>query len=151
MTIKVLLPGMSILRKFFGNYEDESDDDILAVTGEGAADAEEGQLALDVYQTKDNVVVKSTIAGVKPEDLDITITGDSVTIRGERRQEEEIKEEDYYAQECYWGGFYRSFRLPVEIDVDKAVADIKDGILTLTLPKASRSKTKKVKVKSMID
>ena len=138
---------MSILRKFFGNYEDESDDAIIPLAEDGT-DEEEGQLALDVFQTKDNIVVKSTIAGVKPEDLDITIANDTVTIRGERKLGEEIKDEDYYAQECYWGGFYRSFRLPIEIDVDKAVADIKDGILTLTLPKASRSKTKKVKIRA---
>lgn len=111
------------------------------------AEDEEGQLALDVYQDKDNIVVKSTIAGVKPEDLDITIGSNEVTITGERKQEEEIKNEDYFYQECYWGAFARTLPLPVEIDVDRAVADLKDGILTLTLPKASRSRTKKVRVK----
>ncbi|MBI4050557.1 MAG: Hsp20/alpha crystallin family protein [Candidatus Doudnabacteria bacterium] len=108
---------------------------------------EEGQLAVDVFQDKDNVYVKSTIAGVKPEDLDITLSGSEVTINGERKEEEEVKEKDYIYQECYWGAFSRSFTLPVEIDVDKAEADIKEGILTLTLPKASRSRTKKVKVR----
>ncbi len=108
---------------------------------------EEGQLAVDVFQDKDNVYVKSTIAGVKPEDLDVTLSSNEVTISGERKQEEEVKEADYIYQECYWGVFSRSFALPVEIDVDKAEADIKDGILTLTLPKASRSKVKKVKIR----
>lgn len=116
---------------------------------QGLAESEDenGQLALDVYQDKDDVIVKSTIAGVKPEDLDISISSDSVTIRGERRRDEEIKEEDYFYQECYWGAFSRTVSLPVEVDVDKAEADIKDGILTLTLPKAGRTKTKKVKVR----
>jgi len=65
----------------------------------------EGQLTLDVYQTKDNVVIKSTIAGVKSEDLDITIANDMVTIKGERKKQEEVKEDDYFYQECYWGSF----------------------------------------------
>ncbi len=111
------------------------------------SDEEEGQLALDVYQDKDNVIVKSTIAGVKPEDLDISLSTDTLTIRGERKVEEEVKDEDYFYQECYWGAFSRSLALPVEVDVDGAEADIKDGILTLTLPKASRVKTKKVRVR----
>lgn len=106
-----------------------------------------GQLALDVYQDKDNIIVKSTIAGVKPEDLDISISSNAVTVRGERKFEEEIKDEDYYLQECYWGKFSRSTNLPVEIDVERAEADLQDGILTLILPKAARSKTKKVRVK----
>ncbi|MDP3741065.1 MAG: Hsp20/alpha crystallin family protein [bacterium] len=113
-------------------------------------DENDGQLAVDVYQDKDNVYLKSTIAGVKPEDLDISIGSNIVTIRGERQQEEEIKGADYIVQECYWGSFSRSMALPVEIDPDKAEADLKDGILTLTLPKASRAKTKKLKIKSGI-
>lgn len=142
---------MGIFGKIFGTGDDG---EVVELPGSEADSSEteeenaEGQLALDIYQDKDNVVVKSTIAGVKPEDLDITIADDRVTIRGERHQQEQIKKEDYLMQECYWGSFYRSFDLPVEVDVDKSVADIKDGILTLILPKASRSKTKKVKIKS---
>lgn len=106
----------------------------------------EGQLTLDVYQTKDNVVIKSTIAGVKPENLDITIANDMVTIKGEREKEDEIREEDYFYQECYWGPFSRSIILPVDIDVENVSADLKDGILKVTLPKAAKAKTKKIKV-----
>ena len=108
----------------------------------------EGQLTLDVYQTKDNVVIKSTIAGVKSEDLDITIANDMVTIKGERKKQEEAKEEDYFYQECYWGSFSRSIILPVDIDVEGVEADLKDGILTVILPKAAKAKTKKIKIKS---
>lgn len=111
------------------------------------SDNEEGQLSLDVYQDKDNVIVKSTIAGVRPEDLDITISNDTVTIKGERKREQTVRDEDYFYQECYWGAFSRSLNLPVEVDVDHATADLKDGILTVILPKASRLRTKKVKVK----
>ncbi len=107
----------------------------------------EGQLTIDVYQSDDDVVIKSTIAGVKPEDLDVNINNDMVTIRGERKQEEEIDPENYYYQECYWGPFSRSVILPVEIIADKAEATMKNGILTLRLPKADTTKTRKIQVR----
>ncbi|MBU6447676.1 Hsp20/alpha crystallin family protein [Patescibacteria group bacterium] len=106
----------------------------------------EGTLNIDLYQTKDNVIIKSTIAGVKPENLDITIANDMVTIKGERVKEEKISAEDYFYQECYWGGFSRSVILPVDIDSEHVEADLKDGILTIILPKAAKAKTKKIKV-----
>jgi HSP20 family protein len=106
----------------------------------------EGTLNIDLYQTKDNVIIKSTIAGVKPEDLDITIANDMVTIKGERTKAENIAQEDYFYQECYWGGFSRSVILPVDIDSEHVEADLKDGILTVILPKAAKAKTKKIKV-----
>lgn len=107
----------------------------------------EGQLTIDVYQTDDDVVIKSTIAGVKPEDLDVNINNDMVTIRGERKQDEEIDSENYYYQECYWGQFSRSVILPVEIITEKAEATMKNGILTLRLPKADVTKTRKIQVR----
>jgi len=107
----------------------------------------EGQLTIDVYQTDDDIVIKSTIAGVKPEDLDVNINNDMVTIRGERKQEEEISGENYYYQECYWGPFSRSVILPVEIIADKAEATMKNGILTLRLPKADTTKTRRIQVR----
>ncbi|MEK7463377.1 MAG: Hsp20 family protein [Patescibacteria group bacterium] len=107
----------------------------------------EGQLTIDVYQTPEEVVVESTIAGVKPEDLDISITNEAVTIRGKREKTETIKDEDYFYQECYWGKFSRSIILPQEIDADKAVASLKNGILVIKLPKLNRQKSKKLKIK----
>jgi HSP20 family protein len=144
------------LKKIMGSeFMDDSPEDSVALAPneepqslEADEDSDEGQLAVDVYQDKDNVYIKSTIAGVKPEDLDISIGSNLVTIHGERMQSQEVKEADYIMQECYWGAFSRSMALPVEIDPDKAEADLKDGILTLTLPKASRAKTKKLKIKS---
>src|SRR3989338_11639700 len=112
---------------------------------------EDGELAIDVFQDGDNVVVKSTIAGVRPEDLDISVSQNEVSISGERKSEQEISQDDYFFQECYWGSFSRTFSLPVEVDSDRAAADIKDGILTLTLPKLSRGRAKKVKEKSNED
>jgi HSP20 family protein len=107
----------------------------------------EGQLTIDVYQTEDYIVIKSTIAGVKPEDLDVNINNDMVTIRGERKQDEPIDPENYYYQECYWGPFSRSIILPVEIIAEKAEATMKNGILTIRLLKADTKKTRKLQVK----
>jgi len=111
-----------------------------------ADEGEEGQLTIDVYQTPNEVVIKSTVAGVKPEDIDISFTNDMITVRGRRKKEEEISTEDYYYQELYWGAFSRSVILPVEVDVDKAKAEIKNGILTVRLPKSEKIKTKKIRV-----
>jgi HSP20 family protein len=119
-----------------GLYEEES------FTGDA-----EGQLTIDVYQTDNEIVIKSTIAGVKPEDLDVSINNDMVTIKGERKNEEIVNGESYYYQECYWGGFSRSIVLPVDIISDKAEASLKNGILTIRLPKADTTKTKRIQVR----
>jgi HSP20 family protein len=107
----------------------------------------EGQLTIDVYQTDNDIVIKSTIAGVKPEDLDVSINNDMITIRGERRQDEQVTQENYYYQECYWGGFSRSVILPVDILPDKVEASMKNGILTIRMPKADTTRTKKIQVR----
>jgi HSP20 family protein len=107
----------------------------------------EGQLAVDVYQTKDNVVIKAPIAGVTPENLDIEVADDVVTIRGERVEEKEVDREHYYVQECYWGSFSRSVILPTSTIAEKAAAALKDGVLTVTIPKVAQDKVKKIKVK----
>lgn len=107
---------------------------------------EEGQLAVDAYQTEDDIIVKAPIAGVFPEDLEIAITDEVVTIKGERKRVEGINNENYFAQECYYGAFSRSYLLPIAVDSDKAKANIKNGILTITIPKQEKSKTRIVKV-----
>lgn len=109
---------------------------------------EEGQLTIDVYETDDEIVIKSTIAGIDSDDIDINITQDSVSIRGIRTKDEEVKTKDYFYQECYWGAFSRSIILPSEINPDKSVASLTNGILTIRLPKLSRSQQKKLKVKT---
>ncbi|MDP3999379.1 MAG: Hsp20/alpha crystallin family protein [bacterium] len=110
-------------------------------------DEEEGKLTIDVYQTPTEIVVESTIAGVKPENLDISINNESVTIRGKREKEQRVTDEDYFYQECYWGKFSRSIILPQEIDAENATAGLKNGVLTIRLPKLNRQKAKKLKVK----
>ena len=107
----------------------------------------EGQLSVDVYSTDKEIVIKSTIAGVQVEDIDISINNDMLTIRGERQQETEDKLQDYYYQECYWGGFSRSIILPVEVDSDKVAASLKNGVLTIRLPKVRKTKNISVKIK----
>jgi HSP20 family protein len=109
----------------------------------------EGQLNIDMYQTKDNVIIKSTIAGVRPEDIDITVANDMISIKGSRKKEEHVSQDDYFYQECYWGNFSRSVIVPVDIDPENIEADLKDGILTVIVPKAAKAKTKKVKVKGL--
>lgn len=106
----------------------------------------EGQLTIDVYQTPNDIVIKSTIAGVQPENIDITMSNDMITIKGKRKKDEEVSEEDYYYQECYWGPFSRSVILPVDVEVDRAKASMKNGILTIRLPKIEKVKTKKISI-----
>jgi len=108
----------------------------------------EGQLTIDVYQTANDIVIKSTIAGVTPEDIDVTIDNDMVTIKGVRKNDTNVPEENYYYQECYWGAFSRSVILPCDIEADKSRADLKNGILTIYLPKANKAKTRKISVKA---
>lgn len=107
----------------------------------------EGQLTIDVYQTENDIVIKSTIAGVKPEDLDVSINNDMISIHGERKQDEQVPSENYYYQECYWGSFSRSVILPVDVLADKAEASMKNGILSIRMPKANNSRTKKIQVR----
>ncbi len=113
-----------------------------------ADEYEEGQLSIDVYQTPKDIVVKSTIAGVRSEDIDISINNDMLTIRGKRHMDKEIKEENYLYRECYWGSFSRSIILPVEIQQDKIDASLENGVLTIVLPKAKVTKQISIKVKS---
>ena len=109
----------------------------------------EGQLAVDVYQTKDKIIVKAPIAGVKPEDIDVAISEDVVTIRGDRKDEFAVEKDNYYVQECFWGSFSRSVILPTSTVAEKAEASLKDGVLTIQIPKVvQEDKIKKIKVKS---
>jgi len=96
----------------------------------------EGELAVDVAQTKKDLVVTAAVAGVEPDDLSITIDHDVLTIRGHRAKTKKFKDEDYFYEECYWGGFSRSIILPVEVQRDKTKAAVKNGILTVTIAKA---------------
>jgi HSP20 family protein len=103
---------------------------------------------LDVYETEDELVVKASLPGVKSEDVDISITGDTLSIKGEFKSEEGIKKPSYYCQERRYGSFHRAVTLPTQVESDKAEAVFEHGVLTLTMPKAESVKPKTIKVKA---
>jgi HSP20 family protein len=105
-------------------------------------------LVVDVYETDQDVVVKSSVPGIKPEDIDITITGDTLTIKGETKAKEKVERANYIRQERRYGAFSRSLTLPTTIVAEKAKAEFENGVLTLTLPKAEEVKPKTIKVKT---
>jgi HSP20 family protein len=103
--------------------------------------------SLDVSESKDNFVVKAEVPGIDAKDIDISLTGDVLTIRGEKKQEKEEREEDYHLVETSYGSFSRSVRLPAEVESNKIKASYKNGILNITLPKSEKVKAKEVKSK----
>lgn len=108
----------------------------------------DGQLALDVYQTGTHIVILAPIAGVKVDDMSVEVSDDVLTIKGHREQKEEIDEENYFTQECFWGDFSRSIVLPASVDTGKISADFKDGVLTITIPKVEKVKSKVIRIKT---
>lgn len=112
-----------------------------------SAEEGEAQLTVDVYQTPDLIVIRALVAGVRPEDLDISITRDMVTISGKRVENREVEENDYVYRELFWGSFSRTVVLPAEVDVDLAEASEKHGLLTIKLPKVNKDRQTKLKVR----
>ena len=104
--------------------------------------------AVDMYQGKDEIVVKAAIPGVKPEDIEIQVTGDILSIKGELKEEEKIEESNYLRKERHFGQFIREFTLPTQVSADKAKAEFEHGVLTLRLPKAEAVKPKSITVKA---
>lgn len=111
-----------------------------------AEEHNEGQLSVDVGQTEDKLVITATMAGARPEDISINIHNDLLTIRGKREREVELKEDDYFYKECYWGSFSRTIVLPVDVLTDEAAATFKGGVLTIVIPKESSKKEVLIKV-----
>ncbi len=109
-------------------------------------DEEEGQLALDVYQTDEAVIIKSTIAGAEPSDIEISLAEGMLTIKGRRESSEQVSADSYMYRECYWGRFSRSIILPIEVRSDKVSASLHNGVLTIRLPKIRRLKSTTIKV-----
>ena len=107
---------------------------------------EEGQLTVDIWDDGENLVIQSVVGGVKPEDVDISLQEDTLTIRGTRRRVHEVDEANFYYRELFWGTFSRSIILPEEVDFGKADATVKNGLLTIRLPKKDRSE-KKIRVR----
>lgn len=107
----------------------------------------DAQLTVDVYQTPTEIVLQAMVAGVKPEDLEVNITREMVTIKGIRHKHNEVREEDFFSRELYWGSFSRSVLLPSEVEVEKCEAAIKHGLLTIRMPKVNKEKSSNLKVK----
>jgi HSP20 family protein len=118
------------------------------VMPEWSESMEEGQLSVDVFRDRNDLVIRSTVSGAKPEDIDIAVHGDLLTVRGKRELEHRVREEDWYYRECYWGAFSRSIVLPYEVIADRAEASLKNGILEIRIPiQHGDSQGIKVKIK----
>lgn len=113
-----------------------------------AEEESSGELAVDVYQTPDAIVVKALVAGVQPQTIDISLTREMLTVSGIRSDEREVEEDNYFQRELYWGSFSRTILLPEEIDVDRAEASEKHGILMIRLPKINKKRETKLKVRA---
>jgi len=122
------------------------EDSFLRPSWFGGAESPAAAVPLDVYETGDHVVVKASVPGVKPEDIEVTITGDLLTIKGEMKVEEKVEKENYVRQERRYGSFCRQVSLPTGIKTDNVQATFENGVLSLELPKAEVAKTKTVKV-----
>lgn len=124
----------------------------LAETNEAtdwlALSGHEGQLSLDIYQTNKDLIIKSTIAGAQPDEIQISLKNDLLTIRGKRDLPQDIAEADFLFRECYWGPFSRSIILPIDVQPDKIKASMDNGVLTIILPKAPQAKQIVIKVKA---
>lgn len=112
------------------------------------AEETEGQLSIDAFQDDHNIYIIAPIAGVSSSDIDISITDEVVTIRGERKPGHDVSTERHFTQECYWGPFSRSYILPIAINSENAKATLKDGLLKIEIPKDAKVKTKIIKVNS---
>lgn len=104
--------------------------------------------AVDMYQTDNEIVVKAALPGIKADEVQINVTGEILTIKGEVKQKDEVKEKAYHIREQRWGSFERSIALPTEVVADKAKADFENGVLTITLPKAEEVKPKTIAIKT---
>ncbi len=103
--------------------------------------------AMDLYEEKDEIVVKAELPGMGKEDIEVNIDNHQLTIKGEKKKEEQVKEQDYYRSECSYGSFVRILDLPREVQVEKARASFKNGVLEIHLPKTEEAKKKEIKVK----
>jgi HSP20 family protein len=120
--------------------EEEHDDEV---------EMEEGELSVDVYQTATEIIIEAMVAGVKPEDLHLSITRDMVTIKGRRDGNTQVNHDDYFYKELYWGTFTRTILLPHEVEIEEAEAVEKHGLLIIRLPKVDKARQTKLKVKSI--
>ena len=134
---------------------DDNDDNFDLEISEGDSqqpsenwEEEDGELSVDVYDEGDKIILKTMVAGVRPEDLDVSITRDMVTIKGVRQEESSVNKENYYHKELYWGSFSRTVMLPAEVDIEESKATEKHGLLILELPKIDKERRTKLHIKN---
>lgn len=140
----------SFFERLTGSVSIPEEEEMLApARNEGWMEAapEEGELSVDVFQNQNEIVIKTMVAGVRPEDLDVSISRDMVTIKGKRESERTIADDDYFHKELYWGTFSRTIVLPQEIDVDASEAIEKHGLLIIKLPKLDKNRQTRLKVR----
>ena len=146
----------SFLERLTGSIalEEEPEFEDIEESGEnlprerGWQEAEEvGDLSIDMHQTPNEIVIQAMVAGVKPEDLDVSISRESVTISGKRSEAKQVVEENFFFRELSWGSFSRTIVLPQEIEPEEAEAVERHGLLTLRLPKVNKDKVQKLKVR----
>lgn len=107
---------------------------------------DDGQLAVDVMENEEEVILIAPIAGVRKSDLDIAINDEMISIKGTRRSPQESGADHSFIQECYWGPFSRNYILPIAVDAGNAKANLKDGLLIVTIPKDAKTKAKSIKI-----
>ena len=134
------------LRMDEDHFEDEEVQIPIESTDDEYAEETEGELAVDVYETVDAIIVKVMTAGVRKEDLDITLTREMLTIRGSRLDQTESSSANYIHRELYWGSFSRTIFLPEEVDIDRAEAGEDHGLLTIKLPKIDKNRAASISV-----
>jgi HSP20 family protein len=124
------------------------EDSFVRTSMNGAGGETEAAIALDMYQTDKDLVVKASLAGFEPDEVDISISGDNLYIKGEHEEDKETEEENYYYRERHYGSVSRVVPIPVDVKSDKAEATFDNGVLTLVIPKAEESKPKQIKVRA---
>lgn len=129
------------------HYDEESE---FHGQSDDEPEMQEGELPVDMYHTGDAVVIRALVAGVSPDDLDIAITRDMVTIKGVREEYQEAADDDYYHRELFWGSFSRTLLLPEEVLIDEADAQEKHGLLEIRLPKVDKDRSTRLKVKTKV-
>jgi HSP20 family molecular chaperone IbpA len=128
-------------------YQEEEEDEW---DQPGAANPQDGELPVDMYQTEDAIVIRALVAGVSPNDLEISITRDMVTLRGVREEFQETHDDGYFHRELFWGSFSRTLVLPEEVAIDEAEAQEKHGLLEIKLPKLDKHRSTQLRVKSNV-
>ncbi|MBP6912070.1 MAG: Hsp20/alpha crystallin family protein [Candidatus Pacebacteria bacterium] len=149
-------PAASVFSSYISGKKQNSEPTTIPVKDANPHDTllhpqedEEGQLTVDIYQTSTDIVLQTMVAGVRPEDLSITITRDMITIKGRREENKTINTDDYFVRELYWGGFSRTILLPQEVEPEESEAIERHGLLVIKLPKIDKSKKTTLKIKSL--